>query len=941
MTHDHQRIDAVEWPRVSRMLDGLLDLEPCARAAALDDACHGDAALRARVQALLDADERAGCFLEGVPDHAAVDLPGVVFGRYRTTREIGHGGMGRVFLAERADGAFDQTVAIKVVRREIDTVDGHARFLRERQILARLEHRNIARLLDGGISSDGRPFFAMEYVDGEPMMKFAADRRLGVDGRVALMLDVCEGVRAAHRHLIVHRDLKPSNVLVTSDGAVKLLDFGIAKLLEDEPDGTLTRLGSGPLTPEFAAPEQILGQPITTATDVYALGALLYELLAGQNPHQFTTRSPVDIERTICKQPIVPPSAVAPVDTRRQIRGDLDTIVLRALEKDPARRYASVEALAEDLRRYRAGRPILARRPTYRYRARRFVQRHAVAVAAGVLLALSLLAGAAASLWQARIATAEAARSRETARFLTRLFDLSSPEQSLGRAITARELLDRAAQRIDSELSGQPDLQGEMLTILGTLHHQLGMFDQAAIELRRAAEIRRSLGSDDQLATTLVALANALSEDADGTGAEAPAQEALAMRQRMFGEIDERTAAAWEAVGAAFGAQGRGNQQIDAHQHSVTIRRHLGQPEPLARGLSNLGMALSNAGQYERAAILHREALDIRRRILPANHPDIASSLDNRAAALAQLGALADAADLQREALAIRRTVYGEVHPFVALSLNNLGVRMDQLGHRDEAERLHQLALAVRRKTLGDDHPQTIQSVNGLAIAAFRRGDLEGALEGFREASDRWTRTLGPLHPHTLTATGSAGVVLTELGALQEAERLLRDVVSRRRQAQGSAHPDVGVAMRQLGVTLHRAGRLAEAEQVLVESVRRHREGFPPRHLRASGALLALGAVLRDQGRSTLAEPLLREALEIRTDAIRTPDERLAEAQRELGACLAALGRRYDAERLLLSSYDIVHERPGAERHAAHAARALAEFYRRSGDSVREAQYRR
>jgi eukaryotic-like serine/threonine-protein kinase len=940
---DDEPIDPAGWQRISRILDDLLEREPAARAAALDGACRGDAALRARVQALLDADERAGRFMETPADESPLDLCGVVLGRYRITREIGHGGMGRVFLAERADGEFDQTVAIKVVRRGIDTADGRARFLRERQILARLEHPTIARLLDGGITPDGRPFFAMEYVDGEPITTFAHERGFDVDARLALILDVCEGVREAHRHLVVHRDLKSSNVLVTKDGAVKLVDFGVAKLLADEPDGALTRLGSGPFTPEFAAPEQIRGEPITTATDVYALGALLYDVLTGRSPHRFDSRSPGEIERVICEQPVAPPSVAAPPRIRRQIRGDVDTIVLRALEKDPARRYASVDALADDLRRYRQGRPILARRPTPAYRVRRFVQRHAFGVAAGALLVLSVLAGAGASVWQARIATAEAARSRETAKFLTGLFELSSPEQSLGRTITARELLDRAAERIDRELSGQPDLQAEMLALLGTLHHELGMFQEAIAELRRAVQIRRSLrsGDDERLAGMLVALASAHAEDDDGRSAEGPAQEALAMSRRLFGEIDERTAAAWEVLGGAYGAQGRAKEHVEAHQRCVAIRRRLGEPDALARALNNLGMAMSAAGEYGPAEALHREALDVKRRVLPANHPDIATSLDNHAMSLARLGRPSEAIALQREALAIRRTVYGELHPDVARSLNNLGVRMDQVGNREEAERLHRQALEIRRASLGDDHPQTIQSVHGLAIAAFRRGDLDGALKGFLEASERWTRTLGPLHPHTLTATASVGVVLTELGELSEAERLLRDVLSRRRESQPPDHPDVAMAMRQLGVTLHRAGRLAEAEGVLVESVRRHREGFAARHLRTSEALLALGAVLRDAGRAASAEPLLREALDIRAEAIQEPDERLAEAQRELGACLAALGRRDEAERLLLSSYEILADRAGAERQADRTARALAELYEQSGHAVRAARYRR
>ncbi|HET7216574.1 MAG TPA: protein kinase, partial [Vicinamibacterales bacterium] len=532
-----------EWARLEAVLDEVLELEGDVRLEAIARACGDDEALRAKVEAFVAADVEAHDFLETPAAEYAAGLvraaadeapaeereqPGDLVGPYRVISEIGRGGMGRVFLARRDDGQFDQRVALKLLRAGGDGVEIQQRFLRERQILARLQHPNIARLLDGGVTADGRPYFAMEYVAGEPITLYCDRRRLDVNKRLDLFIAVCDAVQYAHQNLVVHRDLKPSNTLVTADGEVKLLDFGIAKVLHEPDEGgngdpTLTRLGSGPMTPEYAAPEQVRGDPVTTATDVYALGALAYELLTGRGPHRLTRLTAAEVERVIAEGDVDRPSAaiarsrpIADGRTaddvaaaratdgprlRRQLRGDLDTIVMTALQKDPARRYASAGALVDDLRKYQGRMPIAARPDSVSYRASRFVRRHAIGVAATALVLASLVAGLIGTAWQARVASREALKAREISQFLASLFEVADPARTNGRDVTAKDLLDRGAARVETELADQPDVQADMLVLLGKIYRDLGEYDRAQPLLERAVALRTSVFGRDTART--------------------------------------------------------------------------------------------------------------------------------------------------------------------------------------------------------------------------------------------------------------------------------------------------------------------------------------------------------------------------------------------------------------------------------------------------------
>ncbi len=571
-----------EWSRIEAILDEVLELEPAARAEALERACAGDAVLRAQVERLLAADTDADQFLEtpamvyaaGIVNAASAGMQadeqeqaGDRIGPYSLIREIGHGGMGRVFLAKRADGQFEQLVALKLVRHGSFGGEILGRFLRERQILARLQHPNIARLLDGGVNADGRPYFAMEYVEGKAITAYCDGRSLDISRRLSLFALVCDAVQYAHQNLVVHRDLKPSNTMVTAEGQVKLLDFGIAKVLQpDESDEqnaaepTLTRLGSGPMTPEYAAPEQVRGEPVTTATDVYALGALAYELLTGRGPHQLSRLTAAEVERAVTERDVARPSSAVGRGTllaargkdgemaldaiatargtdrrrlRRELRGDLDTIVMTALQKEPARRYASAGALLEDVRRYQSGLPIAARRDSVGYRTSKFVRRHAIGVTATALVLLSLVGGFIGMAWQARVASREAAKAREVSRFLSSLFEVADPARTNAADISALDLLNRGAMRIETDLAGQPDVQAEMMLLVGRIYRDLGVYDRAQPLLDRALALRASADGPHSVAAAeaMTELARLWQAKGRPDEAERLQREVLAMRR--------------------------------------------------------------------------------------------------------------------------------------------------------------------------------------------------------------------------------------------------------------------------------------------------------------------------------------------------------------------------------------------------------------------------
>lgn len=896
-----------EWSVVEPIVDAALDLAPDRRSAYLDRVCAGDPVLRADVEAVLAGAEAslldtpaaelgASMFRDEELGVAPVQ-EGTLIGPYRVIRELGHGGMGVVYLAQRADGGFEQRVALKLVKRGMDSDDILRRFLAERQVLARLNHPHIARLLDGGVTAQGQPYFAMEYVDGVPLDRHCDAASLGIEERLRLFEEVCEAVQYAHGNLVVHRDLKPSNILVTPNGGTRLLDFGIAKVLDqDAADQTVTQAEHRLMTPEYAAPEQVTGEPVTTATDVYSLGAILYRLVAGRPVYRLPRGDRMETLRIICNVDPEPPGT----------RGDLDVIVLKALRKDPARRYSSVEALVEDLRRFRGGLPVHARPDSVGYRARKFLARNRLGVAAVALLILSLAAGLAGTLWQARATSREAARARAVKDFVLGLFRGSTPEEARGREVTARELLERGARRVETGLAREPALQTEFLGVLGAIHRDLGLYPEADSLLERAVRLTeaRHGGAHPDVAARRSDWAMVLADRGDYARAESLLTDANRILRRERGPRDTTLASSLAGLASVQRRQGNFAAAESLYREALAIHGSLqGGELRVAEDLDQLGLVLVDAGSLVRADSAHQAAITLRRHLLDPDHPDMIASLHHLAALRERQTEYVEAERLQREVLERRRRLYPGGHPDVASALQNL-IRVLQIqGGFAEAESLSVEAHAMLRSWLGADHPMTLKSVSDLATVKYDRGDLPGAEAGFRDALAGWERSLGRDNPTTLAALNDLGAVLRYQRRYAEAEPLFREVLTLRRRRLGDAHPDVAASSANLAELLREKGDLAAAEAAYRTTLAIYSTALPPGNVLMAGALIGLGGVLTDAGRAAEAEPMLRRALDLRVEKLGVTDRRTARAQRSLGVCLAALGRREEAEQLLLQSY--------------------------------------
>jgi serine/threonine-protein kinase len=745
------------WPEVKSLLEQALEV-PQEERPGLFARLGAEPTLVKEVQALLALEDQAAGFIDEPLfsfEQPAPELEtGRLLGRWRLLRPLGKGGMGTVYLAERADGAFDLIAAVKLLSTGLDTEELIARFEAERRILARLIHPNIARLLDGGTGEDGRPYLVMEHVEGEPIDVHCDRRRLSTRDRLELFRSVCSAVQLAHQNLVVHRDLKPANILVTSDGTVKLLDFGIAKLLAPQDIAgihaapTLAR-GRAPLTPRYASPEQFRDEPITTASDVYSLGVILYELLTGHRPYRLDTLSLTEIERVVCgavpSRPstvvrrseelatadggrlLLTPDAVAgvregdPARLSRRLAGDLDTILLKALRKEPGRRFASAEQLSEEIRLYLSGLPIGSRPDSFGYRAGKFVVRHAfgVTVAAGALALLLAFTGA--MTWQrAEIAARshEVARERDRAEatkdFLLELIGQADPRQAKGQEITVRQVLDQRAGTLASETSLDPATRAALLDALGVAYRSLGQFEKAGPLLREALILRRRALGDEhvQVAESLHNLANLERELRHPVEAERLTRQALVIQRRAF-------------------PQGH---------------------RDLARGLNNLASLLREkadaAGKaggplLVEAEAFAREGLAMKLRLFGEKNAEVALSLNTLAVILVREGKLAEAEPLVRRSIALRQALDGPLSPGLAIAITNLAVLLDKEGRLAEAEARYRESLEMRRSLYPEGHQELVSSLESLSDLRARRGDKSEAAALLREAQEMTKRLEG------------------------------------------------------------------------------------------------------------------------------------------------------------------------------------------------------
>ncbi|MCG8457616.1 MAG: serine/threonine-protein kinase [Holophagales bacterium] len=773
--------------------------------------------------------ERAAPSEDGVDREPGDRLPGerapggepaiARFGPYRAVRLLGSGGMGTVYLAEREDDEFQRQVAVKVLRAGFEAEEARRRFLSERQILARLEHPNIARLYEGGTTPGGRPFLVMEHVDGRPIDRYCDEEKLSIRERVELLRKVCSAVQFAHRHLVVHRDLKPSNILVGADGEPKLLDFGIAKLLDPAAFAVTleaTRTGLSPMTPHFASPEQIRGEAITTASDVYTLGVVLYLLVAGRLPYRFPSPERTDMWKVLQGPPPARPSdaltetaeqddpelTLPPlverlgVDTRTlrgQLRRGLDNITLMALRLEPDRRYPSADHLAEDLRRYLDGRPVMAQDSTFGYQALSFLRRHRLgasllASALLVLTTFSIVTArqsalvrqernlALAARDQAEEARAEAA---QVADFLIGLFEVASPDRSGGKTVSARELLDRGAERIDTGLADQPTTQAKMLSTIARVYFELSLYDEAASRHEQAIELYESAAGDHrtQIARNLVGLARALILDHD--------------LERADQAIDR--AAALQVEAGAAGAD-------------------------LAAVLNSRASAAYARGDYASAREVFRRSAELWQRVPDADPVNSTNALNNLALTHEALGQVEEAEAIHRRVLDLRRERLGPDHFAVGDTFNNLGALLVDTGRLEEGLEAYEQALDIRRRTLGPDDVRTGETLGNLGEVEGIRGNYAAAEELMRQSLEVFEGTFEGDHPYLVRAYLNLGELYRNLGRYPEARTYLGRSVEMAAVAIPEGHPFAAIVLRQLARLHLELGQLDQAELLLARA---------------------------------------------------------------------------------------------------------------------------
>jgi serine/threonine-protein kinase len=876
-------------------LDQALEMPVAQRDAWLHELESREPRIAADIRRLLAAQSTAGfaSFLNEpvAPTPAAYALTGELIGSFRILQELGQGGMAVVYLAERADGHYSQRVALKILRFGLEGSQAQFHFAQERQILASLDHQSIARLIDAGITATGLPYLVMEYVEGVPIDRYCDEQRLSIDARLKLFLKVADAVQYAHRHLIVHRDLKPSNIVVTCEGAVKLLDFGIAKLLAPgtfEHAAPPTRDGVWLMTPEYASPEQVRGEPVTTATDIYQLGLLLYNLLTGREPYAVRGRMPIDAFNVICiAEPMLPSSAIDTAETgnktqagsiadisamratsperlRRSLRDDLDAILLKALRKEPAQRYASVGWFIDDIRRHQQGLTVSAYDGVWIYRAAKFSRRHARVL---VVVGIAMLAVAFLTAWytvqlasERNRARLEATSATQVAEFLAGVFRGSNSRVADG-SISARELLDRGAARMETELAGQPEIKARLLNVIGDVYLQYDLNDKARPLIERALLLNTQLfGADSkEAADSQQAMARLARNRGDLQKAKNLYEKVLQIRERTLGPRHVATGDTSADLASTFYRLGDSRAAISAAERAIDIYTHSVGPENerTLNATNTLALATINAGDLVLARARFEQLVSRIERSLGPEHRHFAAALGNLALVKMALEDYEGVEQQLRRSMDIFARLYGPNHGTIAVRYQNLGVLFLDTGRLSESIAMFERAIDTQRRVSGPGHSVEGNALWGIGVALRARGDLEEALEHFQSAMDIYRKNVGVFHGYYADALSQYGETQLERGDFSAAGPALSEALAILRRIKPANSHQIAAARISNALLLARTGMPGDAEKEIREAISLYQPVFPPEHEQFAAAHSALGECLLAQGKIAQAEELL------------------------------------------------------------------------------------
>lgn len=827
-----------------------------------------DSDLAKEVKKLLEAYYSSGTFLEDdILEHDFIKA-GDRVGPWKINREIGRGGMSIVYHASRADGQFERDVAIKFLHGLIPGRSMHKRLQLEQNILAKLHHKNIAQLFDAGVTDEGRPYFILEYIDGKPITEWCYENKIGFSQRLDIFAQVCEAVQFAHQRLIVHRDLKPTNILVDNNGSVKLLDFGIAKILEEDPQegAALTRTGQYLMTPEYASPEQVRGESITTATDVYALGLILCQILTGSLPYNLSEKSPMEISSIISETYPTKPSTLVGKGLeinneeskrlrtglnskylKKELRGDLDNIIMKALRKESERRYGSADQLLQDIRHYQKNEPISARPESAGYLTKKFVQRNRTAVSAAVIIVFILIGTVIFSLIQARNTEIERQKTEQVNAFLQEMLASPNPFED-GRDVRVIDILDQTAERMDNELDLDPSVAAAVHHTLGVTYRELGDLEKASVHLAEALKVRNNLYT--------------------------PPHPDISDSQAEYGKLEQKKgnyAVADSLLRLAFESD---LSRLGKENTTVAIR------------ISDRGVLKWEMGDLESAEQLLRESLELEQQLRDSNDVQLAVSLGNLATLLLDQGYHNEALKLYNRELGIYRSNYeNDQHPSIPQVLSHIGIIYDDLEEYEEARINHEQALELFRELKGEDHADVAYAMNNLAS------------------------------------------VLTNLGEPEEALKMQQESAEIYESIYGNEHPNVGIQYNNIAYAKRTTGDLEGAIESYKKAIDIWEKGLPEDHLFLGYGYHNLGSVLMLQNHPQEALPNFQRAYEIRVKQLSTNSSERGVTTSMLGDCLATLNRTEEAEPLLIEGYQILLQSLG-ENHTStqEAEDRLKEF---------------
>jgi serine/threonine-protein kinase len=847
-------MDKQTWEKVNTIIDDALDLEPGdERKNFIRQQCDSHL-LQEEVLGFLQSIEESGGWWEKLKESNLVlsenitnenrslqnstnsvpnlgkpntDLPQKI-GSYFIKEIIARGGMGEVYLAERINEDFHKKVALKIIRNEITSHEQAARFERERMILSSLNHPNIGQLLDGGISDDGRSYFVMEYVDGMPITTFCQQNSCDLQNILKLFRQLCEAVQYAHSNFIVHRDLKPDNLFVTPQGNIKVLDFGIAKILNDDVSANqLEKTSSGRqiLTYKYAAPEQLTSDPITTATDVYSLGILLFELLTGRHPFRFKEKSYTEIEHAI-RNEVPPVPAQTDADSENLSDSELDSIVLKALNKNPADRYQSAQHMLDDIIRYQENKPVLARDGKTLYRSFKFLKRNSVPFLSAAAIVLSgflfLYFYTSEIKTEREIAQWQAQKAEQATAILIDLFEANQPGQTEAGNFTVNSLLELGESKANN-LEGFPELKGTMYSVIGQIYRNIGEFGKADHLLNASVDVFTNHYGDTHIETI-----NAkdhygllLINRGEFDRADSILTHNLQIRRQHFSDNPVALAQSLNYLALANRRKGNFNEAERLYRQSYELRSdNLGAEHPLTlESLSSLTVTLHNKGRYDQAESLYRDLIEKRRRVLGPNHPDYATNLSSLGALLMNIGEYDEANSFLTQALEIRSAQLGEDHPVVAITLNNLGMLNKDIGRFQESERYFKRALEIREAALGENHVNTAITYFCLADLMLKKKEHNTALTYLQNGQAIFRNNLPEDHSFVVRSDLRLGSIYADMNELAKADSIMPGAYETLKKIHDSNSIEIALGSIRYGEFLIKSGKTEQAKVVLTDGL--------------------------------------------------------------------------------------------------------------------------